>query len=532
MIQALDALRREFASADRTLTIAAAIVAICAVAPLLAVRFPPLNDYPFHLARIVILADLDNPFYDRFYDLGSFLLPNVALDAIALPLARLIGAEAAVRIFMIVSLFSILAGVAALHYAAFGRASAWPLLAAPLLYNGIFRFGFLNYIFGLGLALIAAAVWLRMSRDWRRLVFGFFASIALMLCHMSAFGVFAVIAGGSEIYRTLRPLASGPAPGSGHGRAIVGLLASAAPFIAALGLFALLSPTSHSDGAAFQYSGYWGAKPLGAMFSLSAGLVWLDLASLAAYAAIGGYALATGRLRAAPPLLAAAGFLALAIAVLPTGLLGSWYADIRLAPALALLLIAATGMKTEAGSHAGLAAAAASLAALHGIALAAHWRGLDGTAKSVVAGLEAIEPGATVFTALTDAHPKILADDAAARALWRPPLTHMGSYAVLHAPAFVPMTWTDPSKQPLNVAPDYAAAKAFQGNNPFMTRDARAIALTIARIAEFAAQSEAPLGPVYLFATGRALPADFRPGAGAEIVSRGPLHMLIKIGGA
>ncbi|GAB4525963.1 MAG: hypothetical protein Tsb0010_09480 [Parvularculaceae bacterium] len=532
MIQTFDALRRKFASADRILLISAAIVAISAVAPLLAVRFPPLNDYPFHLARIVILADLSNPFYDRFYDLGSFLLPNVALDAIALPLAKLIGAEAAVRLFMVLSLLSILAGVAALHYAAFGRASAWPLLAAPLLYNGIFRFGFLNYIFGLGLALIAAAVWLRMGRDWRRLVFGFLASVALMLCHMSAFGVFAVIAGGSEIYRRLSTSFSGGKPGLPDADAIAGLLAAAAPFVAAIGLFALLSPTSQSEGAAFQYAAYWGAKPLGALFSLSAGLLWLDLASLAAYAGIGFYALATGRLRAAPPLLAAAAFLALAIAVLPTGLLGSWYADIRLAPALALLLIAATGMKTETGMHAGLAAAAAGLAALHGIALAAQWRGLDRTAKGVIAGLEAIEPGATVFTAYTDDHAKIISDDAAARALWRPPLTHMGSYAVLHAPVFVPMTWTDPAKQPLNVAPDYAAAKAFQGHNPFAARDAGALNETIARIADFAARSEAPLGPVYLFVTGRALPPDFNPGAGAEMVARGPFHMLIKIGDA
>ena len=516
------------AQADGIFVLAAIIVGLAAIAPLLAARFPPLNDYPFHLARIAILANLDHPILDQFYDFGSLLLPNIALDVFAWPLAGIIGAEAALRVFMILSLLLILVGVVSLHAAAFGRLSVWPLLAAPFLYNGVFRFGFLNYIFGLGLALIAAALWIRMGRAGAltpaRLAFGFAASILLILCHMSAFGVFATIAGGAEIYRTLGGALRFPG-----WRPLRALAIAAAPFLAAIGLFWLLSPTSSVEGAAFQYAGYWAAKPLGAAFSLSTGVAWLDAVTALALAAIIAYGFATRRLRAAPALLVAAALLALAIAALPTGLLGSWYADIRLAPALAFLLIAATGLRGEARDARWIAAAAAALALIHAAALSGQWRALDRVTQQIVAGLARVEPGGAVFTAYTDDHAKLIADDASARALWRPPMTHMGAYAVLHAPVFVPMIWTDPKKQPLNVAPAYAEAKALQGNNPFAARTPEALSAAIGRIEDFARESAAPLDPLYLFVTGRKIPNPYAAPPGAEILSRGPHHLLVLI---
>src|ERR1700724_2527904 len=71
--------------------------AFAAIIPVYATRFLPINDYPFHLARMVILAQLDNPIFARFYEQGSFLLPNLAMDAVAVPLSRFLGPELATR---------------------------------------------------------------------------------------------------------------------------------------------------------------------------------------------------------------------------------------------------------------------------------------------------------------------------------------------------------------------------------------------------------------------------------------------------
>ena len=142
------------------------------VLPLLLVRYPPLNDYPFHLARIHILTNLNQDFIREFYAVGNLLLSNMAMDLVATPIAALFGAEAASRIFAGLSLATCMGGVIALQRAAHGAYSPWALLAAPFMINGIFRFGFLNYIFGLGVAFLCAAWWIAAKPnsfvwDWR-----------------------------------------------------------------------------------------------------------------------------------------------------------------------------------------------------------------------------------------------------------------------------------------------------------------------------------------------------------------------------
>src|SRR5438309_1903714 len=101
-----------------TVLFAVAVVAILALVPVVANRFVPSNDYPFHLARMVILAQLDNPIFARFYEPGSFFLPNMSMDAIAVPLAQVLGPEFATRVFVELTLLVMLFGALLLHWAA------------------------------------------------------------------------------------------------------------------------------------------------------------------------------------------------------------------------------------------------------------------------------------------------------------------------------------------------------------------------------------------------------------------------------
>ena len=88
-------------------------------------------------------------------------------------------------------------GVLLLSNTLFARLTIWPALALPILYNHAFAWGFLNYNFGIGVMLLAFALWLRIYRrkSWIRFVVLICISALLYLIHMLVFGLFAAIIG-------------------------------------------------------------------------------------------------------------------------------------------------------------------------------------------------------------------------------------------------------------------------------------------------------------------------------------------------
>src|SRR4051812_31056315 len=62
--------------------------------------YPPFIDYPFHLARISMLADW-NGFIREHYEIPSVLLPNLSLEMVMLPLSKLMPAESAGVAFIV-----------------------------------------------------------------------------------------------------------------------------------------------------------------------------------------------------------------------------------------------------------------------------------------------------------------------------------------------------------------------------------------------------------------------------------------------
>ena len=151
--------------ASRRLTLALLlIVSVVVVVPLLVAPIPPLHDYPFHLARMDAIAALTGEVnHPTHYRLGSFLLPNVAMDVAAFGLTAVLPPPLAGRVFLGFVLLLLLTGNVALHRVIHGRLSPWPLLAAFFLYNWIFLFGFINYLFGVGVMLWGIAVWLALA---------------------------------------------------------------------------------------------------------------------------------------------------------------------------------------------------------------------------------------------------------------------------------------------------------------------------------------------------------------------------------
>jgi hypothetical protein len=143
--------------------IAILILAAALLIPIWSVAFPPLLDYPNHLARSFVLAHLSSPEFTfaKFYraDWGAY--PYLGMDASLAVLGRLFPIETAGRVFLSLC-------VLALPLAAWfflrqvnpneGATASWALLIA---YNVFFLEGFLNFDLSLAVGFVALGLWLR-----------------------------------------------------------------------------------------------------------------------------------------------------------------------------------------------------------------------------------------------------------------------------------------------------------------------------------------------------------------------------------
>jgi len=477
----------------------ALIIMVLVITPVILNQLIPLNDYPFHLARIIILSDLDNPVYSQFYKQGSFLLPNMAMDMIAVPLANFVGSETASRIFVMLCLLSMLGGTMMLHKGAHKRFSPWPLLAVSLLFNGIFRFGFLNYIFGVGVAFFVAGLWLCMRPCYFRMLFTLLASLLLVLLHFSAFAVFAIIIGSFEIHTAYLHWRI-----KGSKSSIFQLLVAASPFLFVIALFILLSPTAEVANQGIAYPSFLGAKPLGALYSILTGIKALDIFIFSSIVITFSFLLSTKRIQFSPPLILAFFMMSLAFMVLPSSMMGAFFVDVRLGPAIALLGIAAIDIKADSiNSNRLVACLAVLIAILISTNISTQWHDFNNKTSKIIKAFNKTEEGATIFCATTQPFTHLITDSPERRAAWNPPLKHVASYAVLTGPKFVPMTFVNPTQQPLNIVSKYKVVKEFQGDTPRKTYTAHELEIFLLEIKEkLLSKSWPQLDNVYVFVMG------------------------------
>ena len=467
--------------ANKTVAAGFGLVLLLALIPLFAVSVPPLHDYPFHLARADILHSLPGSAFLRdHYEQGSFLLPNVGMDVVMAPLARYLPILIAGRVFLGLVLTVMLSGTVALHFALHRRLSAWPLLAGFFLYNWIFHYGFLNYLLGVGLMLWAVAGWIALRERpvaWR-LAWGIFMAVVLLFCHLVAVGLFAIVVVGMELQRASRTLRTEPAA------TVRNLVLSAVPFVFVLAVFAAVSPTAGEARQVIAYHGGIGWKPLVAYRGLLTTSSWLDAVTLTPVLALVVFALWRRRLHVAFPMGLPLLLLIAAFMAMPFHLFGAEFADARLPPAILLVAIAGTqvtGIGRRAGWLVGLGAL--GLLALRSAAITVAWIAADTRLAALTDAIRLVPDGATLYAATAAPYPSIDYRDAAGLALWQPPLKHAVSLASLGRDIFVPVTWSDPFKQPMRVAAALAPIKQFQTENPFKTTGAAELNTVVAGIA-------------------------------------------------
>src|SRR5665213_915510 len=139
----------------------AAVLACCL--PFLVVSLPAMIDYPNHLARLYVLTHYAQiPAFHEFYRPEWHAVPNIAMDAVIVPIVWLTGwsVETIDRIFTMLVVALTVPSTMLLSYAFHRRWSYWSLASILFAYNYVLLYGFTNYLAGIDLAAIFAACWI------------------------------------------------------------------------------------------------------------------------------------------------------------------------------------------------------------------------------------------------------------------------------------------------------------------------------------------------------------------------------------
>jgi hypothetical protein len=181
-------------SASRWRTAFFLLLAVLAALPPLVARYPQMTDYPAHLARWHVMLDGGrSPWLARYYAIDFRWMPNLGVDLLIDPLARLFGLEGAGRLVVIA--IPLLTGMAllALDRALGRKGGAGTALAFAAIWAPALVMGFVNFALAVALALFALAGWIAGEGRWWRAPLLLVLAPLVWLCHLSGWGVLSVL---------------------------------------------------------------------------------------------------------------------------------------------------------------------------------------------------------------------------------------------------------------------------------------------------------------------------------------------------
>ena len=434
---------------------AAALMAGVFIIPLWCVHTPGMPDLPAHLAGFHLIAG-EAP-RSAYYTVHWLLVPNLASELMVPALARLMPLETAAKLFLSIAVAMWVAGPMAIHRVLFGRFGVAPLAGGLFAYNANFMWGFFNYYFAAGLALVVFALWIATER--RRsapMLAGFAAAVfALYVFHLFAACLLLALIGCFEISAAIRQTPRDLRAVTARG---VRILSISAPAAAAFVFFK--SAGGEGGGIEFNYS-----DSLGDRFGSAAQWYFSE----PAYLLIGGLAILVfagliyGKVRLHP----AARLMVIAIAMLtlvaPEWALGGWGVDMRLPAVLGAITFASLELRLPRAALIAVGGLAVAAAIGNAAALTNDWVDRDHQYGEFRSALRSMPEGAKIFTVL---------DGDALDEASDPPFWHMAEFAIVDRGAFVPLMFTTKGQHVTQLRSPYdklAAATAQQGSPPDVT---------------------------------------------------------------
>ena len=466
--------------------------------PVLLVPVPPLLDYPNHLARLHILADIvlaghENAFYalDR-----SGAWANTAVDWLGVALSAAIAPDAAGSVLVGLAVVLPPLGAMLLNRAVFGGWHWWLIPFALFAWSGSLVFGLISYQIGIGIAFLCAAADAALRRrlpGWAVFLAHGAASAMLIAVHPFASAFLALLLGA---------LAAGARIPDGGAAAWARLRWSAVMRVGVacalpLAAYLLLVPVVYGDDV-----------PAGALDrSVTGGIalrfqqaamvlvasVWTyrlgpDLLFVLPLLGIAAAAILAGRgFRGHAGLLAATAVLLMLAAALPYYVLGNGATNWRLGALLGLMVMAATrpppGFPSRAAVAAALAMALTFLVLLRTAMIGQVWWASREDTRAVRAALSHVPPGSAVLP--VEHSPAAEGPLRAHRSTaGRQPLYwHLATLAAGERAAFVPTLFATPGKQTVVVRPPWDAVAVHE---PFLSTF-RNLAVTLEDEARLAA---------------------------------------------
>lgn len=400
--------------------------------PLLEVSYPPFADYPNHIARVHVLANYDQtPLFQAEYERDRGPLCNLAIDVVGSLLAPRLGVMTAGKVFLLLVIAVYAFGC---YYLARAVGSTpWNAFVALLfIYNSTFLLGFVNYVAGVAVFLVALAFWFRSAdrwRPWRVLAFSGLAA-ACYFCHMSSIAFLGISVLAATAYRWYR--------GCRDWRNIASGFAGFVP----AGILYLIY-TMHSGRVGIIAWTNWKIKLLylGAVVRTDSlrvdAILTLCLAAVAAYAAV-----RARRIVWVPPALVIGGTLLMFFAISPGEIFTGSPVDARFVwPAFVLLSLGVRPVLAVRQAAAVLAAIVC-IFVLRTEILAYHWRRLDRNIGELVRIFGVLPRESKVFPIFVTAEG---ADAEKAQSAYK----HVACYAVLASDAYVPSLLAIRGQQPV-----------------------------------------------------------------------------------
>ncbi|GAA5160738.1 hypothetical protein [Viridibacterium curvum] len=389
----------------------------------------PLGDYINHLARMHIIAELPtNELLKQYYEVHWAAIPNLAEDMLVPPLALLIGVERAQLLFTASIFILIVTGVRALHRQLHGKSSWWPLVVFLLLYNRQFLWGFLNYLFAVGVMLWLLTFWLKAREQLRPATAVLFAipTTLLFFCHLHPLAAFGLCVVSIEINRWHA------------GQSLRTLMLALLQFVPGALLMLFASPTSGRAGdIAF---GSISNKVSGLLDAFNNYNLPLDAVTGALFFGALGLGVLTGRMRIHKDLRLAVVALLVCYAIVPNVLFSSFGADRRILIATLIILVAALSTAPAIPRKYLMAVAGVALA-LFGVRLgviATNWSAAQQVYERLDAGFEPITKGSRVACLVGEPLEPFLRN---------PPLDHFCNLAVIKRQVFTNALFAEPGKQ-------------------------------------------------------------------------------------
>jgi len=171
--------------------------ALLLVLPIWSVKYPPLTDYPNHLARAFILHHLNDPSYQfgRYYAADWGPNPYFLADFLTQVFQRFVGIYAAGRLLLTLCILSLPLSVAFFLRRANRGSEYLSLWAFVVAYNPNFLMGFMSFELSISLCFVVVGVWLdymhtNQEKYW---LLTLVLTTLLFLTHLGGFAMAGVI---------------------------------------------------------------------------------------------------------------------------------------------------------------------------------------------------------------------------------------------------------------------------------------------------------------------------------------------------